>query len=163
MLIAYATIGVLLVALIALTQRRADPWATHREARETAWRQLRPLLLRLPFALVAATLLAVLLPAEYVARIFGEGAGASGVITASVLGAVLPGGPMVAFPLAVALFEAGAGWPQMIALLTAWAVLALHRVVAFELALVGWRFALGRLAAAAVTPFVAGFLALALL
>lgn len=170
---AYITVGTLLVALAAVAQWRnvrtadaahpASPTEKHRDAARLAWQQLRPLILRLPVALLAATLLAALLPAEWIARVFGEAAGASGVVTASVLGAILPGGPMVAFPLAIALFEAGAGTAQMIALITAWAVLAVHRIIAFEAPMAGMTFVVGRLAATAVTPFVAGFLALWLL
>lgn len=39
----------------------------------------------------------------------------------------------------------GAGLPQLVAFLTAWSVLALHRVLMYEAALMGWLFSVTRL------------------
>ena len=44
------------------------------------------------------------------------------------------------------------------ALLTAWSVYAVHRVLAFELPMMGLRFVLFRIAISLALPFVAGFL-----
>jgi hypothetical protein len=66
---------------------------------------------------------------------------------------------MVAFPLAVVLFEAGVGYPQMIALITAWSVLAIHRVMVFELPLMGGGFVWRRLLISLPLPILAGVMA----
>lgn len=64
------------------------------------------------------------------------------------------------FPIVAILDQAGAGPP--IAYLTAWSVFAHHRIFAFELPMMGARFALLRLTASLVPPFVAGILAMPL-
>ena len=46
-----------------------------------------------------------------------------------------------------------------VAFLTAWSIFAVHRVVLFELSLVGWRFTALRLASSGLAPIVAGLLA----
>lgn len=159
MIVAYLLLGGLLLAL-ALSAHR-QPGSSHRTVLRLAWSQLAPLLLRLPVALVAASLLAELLPVHWFAAVLGQGSGLAGVLAASVLGAILPGGPMVSFPLALVLFRAGVGTPQMVALLTAWSVLAVHRVLVFELPMMGWEFVWRRwLVSLALAP-LAGALALA--
>ena len=160
MIVAYLLLGGMLLAL-ALTARRR-PGDFHRTALRLAWSQLAPLLVRLPVALVAASLLAEVLPMDAFVAVLGEGSGFAGVLAASLLGAVLPGGPMVSFPLAMVLFRAGAGTPQMVALLTAWSVLAVHRVLIFELPMLGWSFVWQRWLASLVLAPLAGALALAL-
>jgi len=50
----------------------------------------------------------------------------------------------------------------LIAYLTAWSVFALHHLFAFELPMMGARFALLRLVSSLILPFVAGILALLL-
>ncbi len=156
MTIAYVTIGVLLSTLALWSQRRQQP---HTEVIAAGLRQLRPLLLRLPLALLAGTFLGHLVPHEQVVAILGDASGVQGVLVASALGALLPGGPMVAFPIAIALHTAGMGMPQMVALITAWSVLAVHRVLVFELPMLGWAFVFKRMLVCAVLPVVAGLLA----
>ncbi|WP_435100257.1 hypothetical protein [Arhodomonas sp. AD133] len=138
MLIAYLTVVALLMVTVLAGHRH--PEVEHRQVWTLGWRQLRPLLVRLPVALVAASFLAELLPQEWFATVLGSTSGMTGILAASVLGGVLPGGPSVSFPLVLVLFRAGAGTPQMVALITAWSVLALHRVLAFELPMMGWPF-----------------------
>ena len=47
----------------------------------------------------------------------------------------------------------------MVALLTAWSVFAFHRLMAFELPIMGWRFTAIRLIASAALPAFAGITA----
>ena len=117
----------------------------------------------LPVALVAAGFLGALIPEDRVVALVGGGSGLRGILIASLIGSILPGGPMVTFPIVVVLFDAGAGMPQMVALLTSWSVLALHRVLAFEIPLVGVAFSLRRLAASLLLPPIAGLLSAGLL
>lgn len=158
-LIAYGTIVFLLVLTSALAHRRGT--ARHRDVAADAWIQLQPLLLRLPPALLAGVFLAGLVPEQQVVGLLGEASGAYGVVMATAIGGVLPGGPMIAFPLALALLEAGMGVAQMVTLITAWSVLALHRVLVFEAPMMGWRFAGRRLLASLPVAPAAGFLTLA--
>jgi hypothetical protein len=65
---------------------------------------------------------------------------------------------MVAYPISFAMFQMGAGQPQMIALLTSWSVFAVHRILTYELPLMGRRFVGVRLAAVAPLPVLAAAL-----
>ena len=144
----------LLLALYANAKRPAS----HRVAVRTAGDYLKPMLLRLPLAMLAAGFIGRLLPEDLVARTLGGASGPAGILLASVLGGILPGGPFVAFPLVATLYQVGAGKPQMVALLTAWSVYAMHRVLAFEWPMLGLRFVLFRLAVSCSLPPVAGLL-----
>lgn len=94
-----------------------------------------------------------------VAPMLGESSGWWGLLLASVLGAVTPGGPFAAFPIVYAFFLAGADAGAVIAYLTAWSVLALHRVIVWEIPLLGPDFALIRVLASLPLPLLAGAVA----
>lgn len=157
-------LGFVLVVVAALAGY-AQWWRprAHAIAAIRARDQLRSLAPRLPLALVAAECLGRLLPREHVLAVLGAEAGFPGVLFASAVGGLLPGGPMVAFPLAIALFRAGAAPAAMTALITAWSLLAINRTLLFEVPLLGTRFTLWRAAASAPLPIIAGLIAAALL
>jgi hypothetical protein len=69
---------------------------------------------------------------------------------------------MIAFPLVVVLRISGAGVPQVAAFLAAWSVFALHRVLIYEVAMMGYRFATIRLVSSLTLPIVSGGIAMAL-
>ncbi len=157
MLLAYVSVAVLTALVVYLAHRRED--VRHTEVIAGGWLELRPLLIRLPVALLAAAFLAALIPERWMLLLLGDASGLAGILLASLLGAALPGGPIVTFPLAMALASAGVGTPQLVALLTAWSVLAFHRVMAFEIPMIGWGFAWRRLVASLVLAPAAGVLA----
>lgn len=158
--IAYGTIALLLVLTAIAAHRRAD--IHHADVATDAWIQLQPLLLRLPPALLAGVFLAALVPEQQVVAILGETSGLRGILLATLIGGLLPGGPMIAFPLGLALLEAGMGVPQMVTLVTAWSVLAVHRLLVFEAPMMGWRFTGLRLLASVPLAPAAGCLTLAI-
>jgi uncharacterized membrane protein YraQ (UPF0718 family) len=94
-----------------------------------------------------------------VAPALGERSGLAGLALATGLGAVTPGGPFAAFPIVYALFLAGADAGAVIAYLTAWSVIGLHRIVVWELPLLGHEFAAVRVLASLPLPLIAGALA----
>lgn len=153
---------IVMVSALATYAQWRRPRA-HAIARIRARDQLRALAPRLPPALIAAECIGRLLPREHVLAVLGPEAGLLGVLVASVFGGLLPGGPMVAFPLAIALFRAGAGPEAMTALITAWSLLAINRTLLFELPLLGAQFTLWRAAASAPLPILAGLIAAALI
>ena len=114
---------------------------------------------RLILALITAGFVSTLVPAELVATWLGGDSGLRGLLIATAIGAVMPGGPVIVYPVAVALSASGAGVPQLVAFLTAWSIFAVHRVVLYELSLVGWRFTALRFASSGLLPIVAGLLA----
>ncbi|MHA1113354.1 MAG: hypothetical protein ACTSRY_02470 [Alphaproteobacteria bacterium] len=158
MLISVLFVWLVLILLAVLAHRR--PGRPHRAAAALAVAQVKPLLLRLPLAIFAAGFLAPIVPRELIAAWLGGTSGLTGILIATAIGAVLPGGPMVTFPVVIVLFNAGAGLAQTVALLTAWSVLAAHRILAFELPMMGGRFVALRLAASLILPVLAGLLAL---
>lgn len=112
---------------------------------------------------LAAVLLAAwlrrLLPKEVIARHFGHQSGIRGMFLAVLAGVILPGGPMTAFPLAIAFSQGGAALSVIIAFLTSWLLLSANRTIVWEMAfidthLVGWRLLL-----CLPIPFLLGFAA----
>lgn len=122
---------------------------------------LLAILPRFLMAVVTAGFVGKLLPGDLMATLIGRESGCLGILTASILGGFVPGGPIISFPVVIVLKDLGAGQPQLIAFLTAWSVLALHRVLMFEAALMGWRFSGLRLAASLIlAPIAGGFAAI---
>ena len=113
--------------------------------------------------LVAATFLAgfveVLTPKHWITKWMGQRSGLKGIVIGSLVGGFTPGGPVTSFPIVVVLFKTGAGIPPLIAFLTAWSVFAFHRIIAYEIPMIGARFAALRLLCSIVLPPLAGILA----
>ena len=125
----------------------------------TAGDQARMLIFRLPFALITAGFLIELMPPELVAEWMGSASGWRGILIASMLGTLMPLGPMVLIPIAVALFAVGAGAPQVIAFISGWSVLAFHRIIVWELPMLGMNLTFVRMVSSLILPPLAGFLA----
>jgi uncharacterized membrane protein YraQ (UPF0718 family) len=106
-----------------------------------------------------AGLVSILVPREAVARALGEGSGAGGLFLASLAGILTPGGPFTHFPLLAALRSQGAGIGPLSAYITAWSLLGLHRILLWELPLLGWRFVLVRAGASILVAPAIGWIA----
>ena len=104
-----------------------------------------------------------LLPRDVVARWLGEESGAGRYLLATAAGVVTPAGPFGAFPLVVALRQAGAPFDVCVVYLSAWATLGIHRIVIWELPFLGHDFVILRVLASLPVPFAAGLIARALL
>ena len=110
-------------------------------------------------SVLAAGLASALVPHEWVRRSFGESSGFGGILLATAVGVVTPAGPFVSIPLAAAMVRSGAAAGPVVAFLAGWALLALHRFIAWEVPMLGWRFALLRYATCLVLPPIAGLIA----
>lgn len=106
-----------------------------------------------------AGLLTVLLPREQVARWMGARSGLKGLSLAALAGALLPGGPMMTFPLAVALGTAGADIGTATAFVSGWALLNVNRTLVWEMSFFDSDFVLLRYGLSLVLPVVLGWLA----
>ena len=157
----FMILAVLAVVLSAIALKR-DPGAI-RPAFGNVRRQLGMIFLRIPFALITAAYLGLIIPPDAMAPYIGPDTGFRGIVIAFLFGAIIPGGPVMTFPLALVLWRSGAGDAQMVALLTGWTVIAAHRSLTFEIPLVGVKFAAFRLASSWMMPMVSGVIALALL
>lgn len=125
--------------------------------------QTRQLLLQVAPILVPAFVLAgmvsVLVPTETLTRWLGEEAGLRGLCIGTVAGALTPGGPFLAFPLLAVLLKGGASVGAVTAYLSSWALLGVHRMLAFEVPILGLRFVAVRVLASLLVPVLVGWLA----
>ena len=96
---------------------------------------------------------------QRIAPILGVNSGWRGLTLATALGAATPGGPFAAFPIVYALALAGADVGAVVAYLTAWSVLGLHRLVIWELPLLGPDFVTARAIASLPLPVASGLIA----
>lgn len=117
---------------------------------------------RVALALLAAGFLGQILPQETISHLLGGESGMRGVMIAWVIGGFTPGGPIITFPVIVALYKAGAGLPALVTYLTAWSVLGFQRVIMFEWPMMGRRFVINRLIAASCLPPISGIITLLL-
>jgi uncharacterized membrane protein YraQ (UPF0718 family) len=107
-------------------------------------------------SLLAAGFADRLLPREMVQQWLGEDAGLRGIVLATGAGMITPSGPFVSMPIAAVLLRSGASNAAVVAFVAAWALLAVHRLIAWEVPLLGWRFALVRYGVCLALPILAG-------
>lgn len=111
------------------------------------------------FSFLAAGLASAILPEQWMARHLGPESGLRGILVAAAAGVVTPAGPFVSMPIAAVMIRSGAGTGPVVAFLAGWALLALHRLIAWEVPMLGWRFALLRYSTCLVLPPIAGLIA----
>jgi uncharacterized membrane protein YraQ (UPF0718 family) len=108
---------------------------------------------------VIGSLFTILVPREVVSRHLGQQSGLKGILIASLVGTIMPAGPFAAFPLVLALGRSGAALGALVAFLTAWGAVGLHRVFVWELPFMGGEFATLRFLTSLPMPIIAGMLA----
>lgn len=153
--------SLLLYGAVAVLGRMA--WRRHdgslRRSLDLALIQARLVAPRIFFAVLGAGFIAALVPPEVVAAVIGGDTGFLGLLIASALGAITPGGPMLAFAVGSAALEVGGGTPQIIAFVTAWSLYNLNRTTVWEMPIVGRRATLQRVAVALPVPLLLGLAA----
>jgi uncharacterized membrane protein YraQ (UPF0718 family) len=110
-------------------------------------------------SLLAAGFAEVLVPQQWVRQQLGADSGLRGILIATGAGVITPAGPFVSMPIAAVMLRSGAGWGPVVAFLTGWSLLALHRFVAWEVPILGLRFAALRWGLSLGLPVLAGLLA----
>ncbi len=103
--------------------------------------------------------LSLLLPRQMVARWVGAESGLVGLLVGTVIGAILPGGPITIYPVASAFIAVGADIGSTVAFVTAWTLLGYTRALVWELPFFGPDFVLWRIVISTPLPIVAGILA----
>lgn len=119
----------------------------------TMTKQIIPVLIP---ALLLAGMTEAMIGVESLQRWLGDEAGFRGILLATGLGAVTPGGPFVLFPLIGVLMKAGTSAGVVAAFISSWCLLGLNRVFIFEIPLLGVRFTVVRLLVSLVTPIGIG-------
>jgi hypothetical protein len=122
-------------------------------AREGATDFVR-LLPKVLLGVVGSGYVAAIMPAEITARYLGPESGAFGVGVAILAGTFTPGGPVVGFSMGAAAIKSGAGAPQVIAYVTAWALFAIQRFFIWELPIMPHRLVWIRVLASLPLPLL---------
>jgi uncharacterized membrane protein YraQ (UPF0718 family) len=99
-----------------------------------------------------------ILPHEKVSRSLGPKSGLKGLLIGTAFGAILPGGPFTAYPVAAALLTVGADFGATIAMVVSWTLIGYGRAVAWELPILGTDFTLWRIVISLPLPVLAGAL-----
>ena len=118
------------------------------------------LLPRIGIGVVGSGYIAEVLPKALIAPWLGPESGLTGVLLATLGGALTPGGPVVGFAIGAAALKGGAGAPQVIAYSTAWALYAIHRLVLYEVPMMPPRVVWLRAMVCLPLPFIAAALAM---
>lgn len=108
---------------------------------------------------LAAGFAEILIPHAWVREWLGADSGLRGILIGAGAGVLTPAGPFVSMPIAAVMVRSGAGIGPVVAFLTGWSLLALHRFVAWELPILGPRLAVLRYAVCLALPILAGLLA----
>ena len=74
----------------------------------------------------------------------GRNSGLKGLLIGTAFGAILPGGPFTAYPVASALLTVGADFGATIAMVVSWTLIGYGRAVAWELPIMGTDFTVWR-------------------
>jgi len=99
-----------------------------------------------------------ILPHDKVSRSLGPRSGLKGLLTGAAFGAILPGGPFTAYPVASALLAIGADFGATIAMVVSWTLIGYGRAVAWEIPIMGTDFTLWRIVISLPLPILAGAL-----
>jgi uncharacterized membrane protein YraQ (UPF0718 family) len=99
---------------------------------------------------------AEVLPHEKVSRSLGPESGLKGLLIGAAFGAILPGGPFTAYPVASALLTVGADFGATIAMVVSWTLIGYGRAIAWELPILGTDFTLWRILISVPLPVLAG-------
>ncbi|MFO7931233.1 MAG: permease [Desulfosalsimonas sp.] len=156
MIVAFIILIVFAAAVSVYAYRKGD--GSHIRGFKIAGKtffNIAPLLLA---AFILAGFMQVVIPPELIKSWLGEEAGLKGIFIGSVGGALIPGGPYIAFPIIAAIFKAGAGLGTVVACVTGWAMWGVITTM-FELAIIGHRFTLLRMGLVLIFPPCAGIMA----
>ena len=129
------------------------------EGLKAAWSMVVLVGPRLLAAFIMAGFVQVLLPKDLIKKWLGAKSGMRGILIASAVGVITPGGPTLSFPLLAALFKLGAGYGPLVAYLTSWEILSFYRIVIWEIPFMGINFTALRFSVSLVLPIVAGLTA----
>jgi uncharacterized membrane protein YraQ (UPF0718 family) len=102
--------------------------------------------------------IAAILPHEKVSRSLGPNSGLKGLLIGTAFGAILPGGPFTAYPVAAALLTVGADFGATIAMVVSWTLIGYGRAVAWEIPILGTDFTFWRALISLPIPVLAGAL-----
>ncbi|MEM6322449.1 MAG: hypothetical protein AAF748_02130 [Pseudomonadota bacterium] len=101
----------------------------------------------------------LLIPRETLSHWVGRESGLRGLVVSSLAGGLIPGGPMMVFPLALGFRASGASTAVIIAFVSAWCLYSLNRTLIWEMSFLSVDVVLLRILICLPFPILAGFLA----
>ncbi len=156
MLISTIILGILAVAILIIAYLRGNELPVQGlKAGGSMFIQILPILL---FALIIAGTLPLIVPREAIDSFIGAESGWRGILTGTFVGSLLPGGPYISFPIAAGFMRMGASIGTLVALVTAWSIIAILRLP-LDVGFLGWKFTLIRLGCTFFIVPIAGFIA----
>ncbi len=150
-------LGILItLILVAWATQGTQGIAQGFQGAATSFKGVWPLLL---LAFGIAGFIQVIIPHDLISGALGPSSGIKGILVGWGAGALMPGAPYAALPVAGSLLQSGASiGPVMTFILSAGIGVAITRIP-HEIAFIGWRFAVLRLAVCALVPPICGLLA----
>lgn len=109
---------------------------------------------RLAIGVIGAGFLAALLPQDVVRSWLGPDSGITGLLLATLAGAITPGGPVIGFAIGASALKSGAGYLAVMTYVTAWALFAFQRLIVWELPVMPTRVVWLRVAASLPLPIL---------
>lgn len=158
----FSTLFIYSLAVIAMLMAFSRRDGSLRRGINRAIEQSLIIIPRMIFALLAAGFIVKLIPTEIIVNNLGSEAGFRAILIASATGLIVPAGPVVAFALAAAFAVEGASVPALISFLTGWSVFAAHRVLIFEIPMLGLHWVRLRMLSVVPLPLIAGGLTMLL-
>ena len=156
MLIPTIIMGVIAITLLFIGyQKGGEEHIIGLKAAGSLLIQIIPLLI---FAFIIAGMIPLLVSQKIISGWVGPESGFRGLLIGTAVGAFLPGGPFTSLPIAAGLLRVGASIGTLVALLTAWSLLAVSRLP-LDIGILGWKFTLIRLACTFFFPPIAGLIA----
>lgn len=147
-------LALVIAGAVIVFRRDGVPGVLHVLA-EDSWLFLDILPKVLAGCLIGAFVAAVL-PREFVSRWIGSDSGITGLVIATAIGAIMPGGPFTIYPLAGALLAIGAGVGPAVAFVTSWTLIGLNRAIIWEAPFLGVDFVTTRMIVSLPLPILAG-------
>lgn len=149
----------LIAALMALTCRVMLGPDAFRQAVSRDAELLFDLVPRVLAAQVAAAFVWVLMPRDKLSQFLRRTSGRRGLLLATLVGGITPGGPASAFPLLAILAAAGADRGLLVAYITSWALLGVQRLIVWDIPFMGVEFSVLRFVISMPLPILAGLIA----
>lgn len=115
------------------------------------------------FGFFIAAAVPILVPREVFTRWLGRESGVRGLAVASIAGGLVPGGPMMIFPLAVGFRAAGSSTAVLIAFVSAWSLYGINRTIIWEMSFLHIDFVLLRVLICLPIPLLLGWIAMRVL
>jgi uncharacterized membrane protein YraQ (UPF0718 family) len=149
--------ALVIIALIAFVGLAVKDPSKGREAAQNSLETFMNILILIAAGILLGSVVQVIVPRDVIAKTLGAESGLVGILSATALGAIIPGGPFVLLPVLASLYMAGADLSSIIAFIVAWSTIALGRVP-LELAFFDLKVVATRILVGIPLPIVAGYL-----